>query len=143
MKSSTPAKLLGLLLALTFATPLRAQAPARPASALAVSAENRTALDAAARGAAIGRRGPPARASHDGAVMTRAQLAQWAPTLASLVRNDRLGMRRRFRLQLHFTRTRIQKYRDAPAASAPARLAVTVPAPGTNVQPTASPVAVL
>jgi uncharacterized repeat protein (TIGR01451 family) len=51
MKSSTPAKLLGLLLALAFAAPLRAQAPARPASALAVSAENRTALDAAARGA--------------------------------------------------------------------------------------------
>ena len=51
MKSSIPAKLFGLLIALTFATPLRAQAPARPASALAMSAENRTALAAAARGA--------------------------------------------------------------------------------------------
>ena len=51
MKSSIPAKLFGLLIALTFATPLRAQAPARPVSALAVSAENRTALAAAARGA--------------------------------------------------------------------------------------------
>jgi len=51
MKSSVPAKLLGLLLALTFATPLRAQAPVRPASALAVTAENRTAMAAAARGA--------------------------------------------------------------------------------------------
>jgi uncharacterized repeat protein (TIGR01451 family) len=51
MKSSTPAKLLGLLLALTFAAPLRAQAPARPAAALAVTAENRTAMAAEARGA--------------------------------------------------------------------------------------------
>ena len=45
MKSSIPAKLLGLLLLTTIATPLRAQAPARPAPALAVAA------DAAARGA--------------------------------------------------------------------------------------------
>jgi uncharacterized repeat protein (TIGR01451 family) len=51
MKSSTPAKLLGLLLALTLAAPLRAQAPVRPASALAVTAENRTAMAAEARGA--------------------------------------------------------------------------------------------
>lgn len=51
MKSSIPAKLLGLLLLTTIATPLRAQAPARPAPALAVAAENRTAIDAAARGA--------------------------------------------------------------------------------------------
>lgn len=51
MKSSVPAKLFGLLLALTFATPLRAQAPVRPVSALAVTAENRTAIAAAARGA--------------------------------------------------------------------------------------------
>jgi uncharacterized repeat protein (TIGR01451 family) len=51
MKSFTPAKLLGLVLALTFAAPLRAQAPARPAAALAVTAENRTALAAEARGA--------------------------------------------------------------------------------------------
>ena len=50
MKSSIPAMLFGLLLALTIATPLRAQAPARPASALVVAAENRTAMDAAARG---------------------------------------------------------------------------------------------
>jgi len=47
---STAAKLFGLLLLLTIAAPLRAQAPARPASALAVSAENRTAMDAAAHG---------------------------------------------------------------------------------------------
>ena len=51
MKSSIPAKLFALLVALTFATPLRAQAPVRPASALAVAAENRTALAAAASGA--------------------------------------------------------------------------------------------
>jgi uncharacterized repeat protein (TIGR01451 family) len=51
MKSSIPAKLFGLLLLLTIATPLLAQAPARPAQALVVAAENRTALDAAARGA--------------------------------------------------------------------------------------------
>jgi uncharacterized repeat protein (TIGR01451 family) len=51
MKSSIPAKLLGLLLAVTFASPARAQAPVRPASALAVTAENRTALAAEARGA--------------------------------------------------------------------------------------------
>ena len=51
MKSFTPAKLFGLLLALTFAAPVRAQAPVRPASALAVTAENRTALAAEARGA--------------------------------------------------------------------------------------------
>ena len=51
MKSSIPAKLLGLLLALTLATPVGAQAPARTASALVVSAENRTALAAASRGA--------------------------------------------------------------------------------------------
>jgi uncharacterized repeat protein (TIGR01451 family) len=51
MKSSTRAKLSALLLALTFAAPLLAQTPARPASALAVTAENRTALAAAARGA--------------------------------------------------------------------------------------------
>jgi uncharacterized repeat protein (TIGR01451 family) len=51
MKSSIPAKLLGLLLLLTIATPVRAQAPARPAQALVVAAENRTAIDAAARGA--------------------------------------------------------------------------------------------
>lgn len=51
MKSSIPAKLFGLLFALTLAVPLRAQAPARPASALTVSAENRTAAAAAARGA--------------------------------------------------------------------------------------------
>lgn len=50
MKSSIPAKLFGLLLALTIATPLSAQAPARPAPALVVAAENRTAMDAAARG---------------------------------------------------------------------------------------------
>ena len=51
MKSFIPAKLFGLLLLLTIATPLRAQAPARPAQALVVAAENRTAIDAAARGA--------------------------------------------------------------------------------------------
>jgi uncharacterized repeat protein (TIGR01451 family) len=51
MESSTRAKLSALLLALTFAAPLLAQTPARPASALAVTAENRTALAAAARGA--------------------------------------------------------------------------------------------
>jgi uncharacterized repeat protein (TIGR01451 family) len=51
MKSFTPAKLFGLLVALAFATPARAQAPARPASALAVTAENRTAMAAEARGA--------------------------------------------------------------------------------------------
>jgi uncharacterized repeat protein (TIGR01451 family) len=51
MKSSIPAKLLGLLLAVVVAAPLHAQAPTRSASALAVSAENRTALAAAARGA--------------------------------------------------------------------------------------------
>jgi uncharacterized repeat protein (TIGR01451 family) len=51
MKSSTPARLFGLLLLVTIATPLRAQAPARPAPALVVAAENRTAIDAAARGA--------------------------------------------------------------------------------------------
>ena len=51
MKSPVPAKLFGLLLALTLATPTQAQAPARPSSALAVTAENRTAIAAAARGA--------------------------------------------------------------------------------------------
>lgn len=51
MKSSIPATLVGLLLALTVSAPLRAQAPVRPASALVVSAENRTAADAATRGA--------------------------------------------------------------------------------------------
>ena len=51
MKSSTPAKLFGLLLALTLAAPLHAQAPTRAPSALAVSAETRTAMAAAARGA--------------------------------------------------------------------------------------------
>lgn len=51
MKSSIPAKLFGLLLALTLAAPLHAQAPTRTPSALAVSAENRTAMAAAARGA--------------------------------------------------------------------------------------------
>ena len=51
MKSFIPAKLAGLLIALAFASTLRAQSPVRPASALAVAAENRTALDAAARGA--------------------------------------------------------------------------------------------
>jgi uncharacterized repeat protein (TIGR01451 family) len=51
MKSSISAKLLGLLLAATFAAPARAQAPARAASALAVTAENRTAMAAEARGA--------------------------------------------------------------------------------------------
>ncbi len=51
MKSSIPAQLVGLLLALTVSAPLRAQAPVRPATALVVSAENRTAADAAARGA--------------------------------------------------------------------------------------------
>ena len=54
MKSSIPAKLVGVLLALTFAAPLRAQAPARPANALAVTAENRTALEASSRGAKRG-----------------------------------------------------------------------------------------
>ena len=51
MKSITSAKLFGLLLALTVAAPVRAQAPVRPASALAVTAENRTAMAAEARGA--------------------------------------------------------------------------------------------
>jgi uncharacterized repeat protein (TIGR01451 family) len=51
MKSSIPAKLLGLLLAATLVAPARAQAPTRAASALAVTAENRTAAAAAARGA--------------------------------------------------------------------------------------------
>lgn len=50
MKSSTRATLLGLLLALPSVS-LHAQAPARSQSVLAVSAENRTAVDAAARGA--------------------------------------------------------------------------------------------
>jgi uncharacterized repeat protein (TIGR01451 family) len=50
MKSSTPAKLLGLLFLVTIAAPLSAQAPARPAPALVVAAENRTAIDAATRG---------------------------------------------------------------------------------------------
>jgi uncharacterized repeat protein (TIGR01451 family) len=50
MKSSISAKLLGLLLAVTLAAPARAQAPARPAPALTVAAENRTAAAAAARG---------------------------------------------------------------------------------------------
>jgi uncharacterized repeat protein (TIGR01451 family) len=48
MKSSVLTKLLVLI---TLAAPLRAQAPARPVSALAVTAENRTAMAAAARGA--------------------------------------------------------------------------------------------
>ena len=48
---STAAKLFGLLLVLTIGAPLRAQQPARPASALAVAAENRTAMAATARGA--------------------------------------------------------------------------------------------
>jgi uncharacterized repeat protein (TIGR01451 family) len=48
---STAAKLFGLLLILTLAAPGRAQAPARPVSALVVAAENRSAMDAAARGA--------------------------------------------------------------------------------------------
>ena len=47
---STAAKLFALLSALTLAAPLGAQTPARPVSALAIAAENRTALDAAARG---------------------------------------------------------------------------------------------
>lgn len=47
---STAANRVALLLALTLAAPLRAQAPARPVSALTVSAENRTAMAAAARG---------------------------------------------------------------------------------------------
>jgi uncharacterized repeat protein (TIGR01451 family) len=51
MKSTTSAKLLALLLAVTLAAPARAQAPVRPASALAVTAENRTAMSAEARGA--------------------------------------------------------------------------------------------
>ena len=50
MKSSIRPMLAGLLLALPVAS-LHAQAPARPASALAVAAENRTAIDAASRGA--------------------------------------------------------------------------------------------
>ena len=49
--TSIAAKRFALLFALTLAAPLRAQAPARPASALSVSAENRTAMAAAARGA--------------------------------------------------------------------------------------------
>ena len=40
-----------LLVVLTLAAPVRAQAPAKPASALAVTAENRTAMAAAAQGA--------------------------------------------------------------------------------------------
>jgi uncharacterized repeat protein (TIGR01451 family) len=52
MKSSIPAKLFGLLLVATLAAPMHAQQPAaRPASALVVTAQNRTAADAAARGA--------------------------------------------------------------------------------------------
>ena len=51
MKSSVFTKLFGLLLALTFAVPVRAQAPAKPVPALAVTAETRTAMAAAARGA--------------------------------------------------------------------------------------------
>ena len=49
--TSNAAKRFALLFALTLAAPLHAQAPARPASALSVSAENRTAMAAAARGA--------------------------------------------------------------------------------------------
>ncbi|NUO40287.1 MAG: DUF11 domain-containing protein [Gemmatimonadaceae bacterium] len=48
MKSSVLTK---LLVVLTLAAPVRAQAPAKPASALAVTAENRTAMAAAAQGA--------------------------------------------------------------------------------------------
>ena len=51
MKSSVLTKLFGLLLVLPFAVPVRAQAPAKPVPALAVTAENRTAMAAAARGA--------------------------------------------------------------------------------------------
>lgn len=55
MKSSSiSAKLLGLLFAATLAAPARAQAPARAAAALSVTAENRTALAAEARGARRG-----------------------------------------------------------------------------------------
>jgi uncharacterized repeat protein (TIGR01451 family) len=55
MKSSSlSAKLLALLLAAILAAPVRAQAPARPASALSVTAENRTAMAAEARGARRG-----------------------------------------------------------------------------------------
>jgi uncharacterized repeat protein (TIGR01451 family) len=49
MKSSLSAKLVGLMLAATLAAPAHAQAPVR--SALAVTAENRTAMAAEARGA--------------------------------------------------------------------------------------------
>ena len=48
MKSSVLTK---LLVVLTVGAPVRAQAPAKPASALAVTAENRTAMAAAAQGA--------------------------------------------------------------------------------------------
>lgn len=48
MKSSVLTKLLVVLI---LAAPVRAQAPAKPASALAVTAENRTAMAAAAQGA--------------------------------------------------------------------------------------------
>jgi uncharacterized repeat protein (TIGR01451 family) len=51
MKSLDSVKLVALLLVATFATPARAQQQARSTSALAVSAENRTAMDAATRGA--------------------------------------------------------------------------------------------
>lgn len=52
MKSSIPATLFGLLFVVTLAVPMHAQqSAARPSSALVVSAENRTAVDAAARGA--------------------------------------------------------------------------------------------
>ena len=44
-------KLTGLLFALTLSAPMGAQTPAKPVSALAVAAENRTALDAAQHGA--------------------------------------------------------------------------------------------
>ncbi len=50
MQSIFP-KLTGLLLVLTLSAPMRAQAPVKPVSALAVAAENRTAMDAAAHGA--------------------------------------------------------------------------------------------
>lgn len=48
MKSSVLTK---LLVVLTLAAPVQAQAPAKPVSALAVTAENRTAMAAAALGA--------------------------------------------------------------------------------------------
>jgi uncharacterized repeat protein (TIGR01451 family) len=48
---STVAKAFALLFALVLAAPLHAQAPVRSASALSVSAENRTAMAAASRGA--------------------------------------------------------------------------------------------